>query len=153
MDKVNFDPYRARILWQSEPSLVTNVELIHGYVRFSLHEDCRKETDPKQGNAVIAVYDKNDNILWSWHIWVVNGVEDYTMKGLAADNTTLSPYQVMNMNLGATASSWTDRVKGAYRTDTTAVRMQMGRQRSSCRSTAWCRKLPWPTLCSILLTW
>lgn len=107
MDNVNFDPYRARILWQSEPSLVTNVELIHGYVRFSLHEDCRKETDPKQGNAVIAVYDKNDNILWSWHIWVVNGVEDYTMTGLAADKTALSPYQVMNMNLGATASSWT----------------------------------------------
>lgn len=106
MDNVNFDPYRARILWQSEPSLVTNVELIHGYVRFSLHEDCRKDTDPKQGNAVIAVYDKNDNILWSWHIWVVNGVEDYTMKGLAADNTTQLPYHVMNMNLGATASSW-----------------------------------------------
>lgn len=106
MDNVNFDPYRARILWQSEPSLVTNVELIHGYVRFSLHEDCRKDTDPKQGNAVIAVYDKNDNILWSWHIWVVNGVEDYTMTGLAADNTTQSLYHVMNMNLGATASSW-----------------------------------------------
>ena len=107
MDNVNFDPYRARILWQSEPSLITNAELIHGYVRFSLHEDCRKDTDPKQGNAVIAVYDKNDNILWSWHIWVVNGVEDYTMKGLAANNTTPSSYQVMNMNLGATASSWT----------------------------------------------
>lgn len=106
---INFDPQKARILWQSEPSLVTNVELIHGYVRFSLHEDCRKKTDPKQGNAVIAVYDGDDNILWSWHIWVVNGVEDYTMPGLAANNTTMTLYTVMNMNLGATASRWTGR--------------------------------------------
>lgn len=108
MDNIIFDPQKARILWQSEPSLVTNVELIHGYVRFSLHDDCRKDTDPKQGNAVIAVYDGDDNILWSWHIWVVNGVEDYTMPGLAADNTTMTSYTVMNMNLGATGSRWTD---------------------------------------------
>ena len=39
---------------QDQPYLVTFVELVHGYVRFSLHENCRSTTNPYQGNAVIA---------------------------------------------------------------------------------------------------
>lgn len=103
-----FDPQKARILWQSEPSLVTNVELIHGYVRFSLHEDCRNETNPKQGNTVIAVYDDAGNILWTWHIWVVNGVKDISYTIQNAGDSGAREIKVMNMNLGATSGEWTD---------------------------------------------
>ena len=108
-ENVNFDPQKVRILWQSESALITHAELIHGYVRFVLNEKCRDTDNPMQGNAVLAVYDKEDNILWSWHIWVVNGVEDitYTIQeaGGGSDPRTIA---VMNMNLGALKSQWTD---------------------------------------------
>ena len=108
MDNIIFEPKKVRILWQSEPSLVTNVELIHGYVRFSLHDDCRNETTtPKQGNTVIAAYDENDNILWTWHIWVVNGVNDITYNIQNQGESSYRTIKMMNMNLGATRSQWT----------------------------------------------
>lgn len=115
-----FSPHSARILWQDVPYLVTYVELVHGYVRFSLHERCR--TEGLQGNAVIAVYDESGNILWSWHIWVNSGIEDITYPSLtfydpenssqydytpnSTERKTLSNVRIMNMNLGATKASW-----------------------------------------------
>lgn len=115
-----FSPHSARILWQDVPYLVTYVELVHGYVRFSLHEKCR--TEGLQGNAVIAVYDESGNILWSWHIWVNSGIEDITYPSLtfedpenssqydytpnSTERKTLSNVRIMNMNLGATKASW-----------------------------------------------
>ena len=105
-----FSPHSARILWQDVPYLVTYVELVHGYVRFSLHEKCR--TEGLQGNAVIAVYDESGNILWSWHIWVNSGIDDIIYDNLAyvdpetSNRTSLSNVRIMNMNLGATKASW-----------------------------------------------
>ena len=107
-----FTPHSARILWQDRPYLVTFVELVHGYVRFSLHENCRNTTNPYQGNAVIAVYNEAGDILWSWHIWVNNGIKDIKYDNLSyvdpetSKNASLSGVRIMNMNLGATKASW-----------------------------------------------
>ena len=109
-----FTPHSARILWQDQPYLVTFVELVHGYVRFSLHENCRNTTNPYQGNAVIAVYNEAGDILWSWHIWVNNGIKDIKYDNLSyvdpetSKNASLSGVRIMNMNLGATKASWAD---------------------------------------------
>ena len=102
--EMSFSPHSARILWQDVPYLVTYVELIHGYIRFSLNKYCRIKkddaTDLLQGNAVIAALDEEGNILWSWHIWVNNNIKDITY------NIDTRQISVMNMNLGATESSW-----------------------------------------------
>ena len=121
---VYFEPYSAKILWQDKPYLITHVELIHGYVRFTLNDRCRDESNPLEGNAVIAVYDKDENIMWSWHIWVENDIQDITYNSLTYQNyetvsggsdhyenrnpsaTTLTDVRMMNMNLGATRASW-----------------------------------------------
>ncbi|MBR6306932.1 MAG: hypothetical protein IKR38_09210 [Bacteroidales bacterium] len=66
-------PVRAAVLWESfntstTPSvgdLVTNVTYSDGYVYFRV-------PFTNKGNAVIAVYDSSDNILWSWLIWINN---------------------------------------------------------------------------------
>ena len=97
--EMSFNPHSARILWQDVPYLVTYVELIHGYIRFSLNEKCR--TEGLQGNAVIAALDEDGNVLWSWHIWVNNGIDDIDY---IIGERNIS---VMNMNLGATKASWT----------------------------------------------
>ena len=121
---VYFEPHSAKILWQDKPYLITHVELIHGYVRFTLNDGCRDETDPMEGNAVIAVYDKDENIMWSWHIWVENDIQDITYNSLTYRNyetvsggtdhyegrnpsaDPLNNVRMMNMNLGATRASW-----------------------------------------------
>ncbi len=88
-------PTSARLLWESELGLVTQVELIYGYVRFKTPEDKNRK-----GNAVIAVYDDDDNVLWSWHIWITDPVSDQTYEN--GNNDIV----MMDRNLGAMAATW-----------------------------------------------
>ncbi len=75
----------------------------------------------KEGNALIAAYDTEDNIIWSWHIWVrdpqypdptniANADIYYTYQwdntkiySYAVDPTVerIAGYEIMNCNLGA----------------------------------------------------
>lgn len=52
-----------------------------------------------RGNALVVLKDANDVILWSWHIWVVDGLADLTFTDSARKTT------IQNMNLGATQNS------------------------------------------------
>lgn len=54
----------------------------------------------QQANAVLAVRDANENIMWSWHIWVTEHEvldDTYTVHGYGNDNTQ---YYLMQWNLG-----------------------------------------------------
>ncbi len=64
-------PYDACILWQDAPQLVTpsSVQLTNDKHNIQFTVD-RKNIC--QGNCVIAVRDQNQNIMWSWHIWVTD---------------------------------------------------------------------------------
>ena len=55
-----------------------------------------KAKEDVRGNALVVLKDANDVILWSWHIWVVDGLADLTFTGTARNTT------IQNMNLGAT---------------------------------------------------
>ena len=64
-------PYDACIVWQDAPQLVTpsSVKLssdMHG-IEFDVDRN-----NICQGNCLIAVRDKDQNIMWSWHIWVTD---------------------------------------------------------------------------------
>ncbi|MDR0437612.1 MAG: hypothetical protein LBH22_04835 [Bacteroidales bacterium] len=71
------------------------------------------------GNAVIAVCDVNENILWSWHIWKPAS----TVKHLSSS----TGYDIMNMNVGATLDI---SLSGAIINDTKSYGMlyQWGRK-------------------------
>ena len=116
-DELYFDPRSVRILWQDTDYLITHAELVHGYVRFTLNEKCK--TEGLKGNAVLAVYDKEGDIIWSWHIWVTDGLEDieYEIGGRS--------FAMMNMNLGATASACSD---GTQALSTYGLYYQWGRK-------------------------
>lgn len=67
----------AKLLWMDEPGLVTEVSLssssqtmtIAGQtVRYITFRVPKENIAP--GNAVIALYDSDGKIMWSWHIWV-----------------------------------------------------------------------------------
>lgn len=89
-------PVKAKLVWESSKGLLDNVELAHSYVRFKLADDSTK------GNAVIAVYGSDKNILWSWHIWITDTPSDVTVGG----------HTFLDRNLGATEAPKTFETSG-----------------------------------------
>ena len=70
-------PAKAELLWQDAPDLISNVQYNNSkmqlfvnpenYISFQVNA-----LTIRQGNAVIAIKDASDAILWSWHIWVTD---------------------------------------------------------------------------------
>lgn len=90
---VDINPVRAGLLWESSQGLVTHVELLYGYVRFKVKPGV-------EGNAVIAVYDSQRKVLWSWHIWILTD-ELKNVSHTIGSNTVV----LMDRNLGATSAN------------------------------------------------
>lgn len=61
----------GKLLWQDEYALITPSSISKtsdgNYLKFYVSPDAIA-----QGNAVIAALNSNDQILWSWHIWVTD---------------------------------------------------------------------------------
>ena len=76
-------------LWMTEANLVSNLSLDKdNEIHFTAAE--------REGNAVIAGYDAEGNIVWSWHIWLTDDPRLNLHKGSS------DAYQLMDRNLGAT---------------------------------------------------
>lgn len=82
-------PASAKVVWQSDKGLISNVHLQHGYIRFNVPE-------PKKGNAVIAALDADGKVVWSWHIWITDTPQVITSS---------KNYNYMDRNLGAISTS------------------------------------------------
>lgn len=87
----DIDPVSAGLIWESSYGLVQQVEFMYGYVRFRV-PDYKTRT----GNAVIGVFDKEGNILWSWHIWITGSEPQMVTVNLGS-----AEVGVMDRNLGA----------------------------------------------------
>ena len=56
---------------------------------------CFQLPDPvKPGNALVAAIDKDENILWSWHIWIPETT-------ITVDSHGMGAFKMMSRNLGA----------------------------------------------------
>ncbi|MBR2856322.1 MAG: hypothetical protein IKB85_02690 [Bacteroidales bacterium] len=86
-------------VWEGEGStldrtrpgeLIKGVCYDNGYIAFNISDI------EHGGNAVIAVKDKSDKILWSWHIWVTDRPQEHTYPNGAGI--------LMDRNLGATSA-------------------------------------------------
>lgn len=94
----------AGLAWQSKTDMITNV---------SLSEDKKTVTftAAKTGNALIALYDEDGAIIWSFHLWI-SPVEEVVYP---------NGYVVLDRNLGATA-----KTKGS--TEAWGLHYQWGRK-------------------------
>ena len=87
----------AVLVWSDGFYLFKDIKLSDDkkYLIFTIDPDYMQ-----QANAVLAVRDANDDIMWSWHIWVTEHKvldETYTVHGYSSDNTH---YNLMQCNLG-----------------------------------------------------
>ena len=94
----------VKLLWQTRIGLIKYLDLRDGYVTFYLEnavdDDDKALNRVYDGNALIGAYDANDELIWSWHIWVTS--TDPT----ASENLiTMNGQTMMNINLGASCNS------------------------------------------------
>lgn len=91
------------LLWQDAKNLVTDVSLSQD--RTALIFNIRKETI-QQGNAVVAVLDKDGVIMWSWHIWVTPYIPNLeadkynAIRDKIVTNRNNHKYTMMPFNIG-----------------------------------------------------
>ena len=84
---VEIKPSKVEIIWQDRENVITAPTLVDGQVRFYAMGN--------EGNALIAVKDEADKILWSWHIWVTDKPMEQTYVN---DKGT---YVMLDRNIGA----------------------------------------------------
>lgn len=87
-------------------ALVSNISYADGTVSFTASEH--------EGNALLAAFDSEGNIVWSWHIWLTDMPEvyDYQNNVIPQSDGKTDGYYCMDRNLGATdATLW-----GGYET-------------------------------------
>ena len=113
----DISPMSAHLLWESELGLITNVELKFGYVRFKVPKG-----RAARGNAVIAVYDEKEKILWSWHIWITESPQEVEIELGEGEHHTIT---VLDRNLGATRATCTN---GEQALETYGLYYQWGRK-------------------------
>ena len=123
----HIDPKSADILWETTPRLITQVELLFDHVRFKVAKDSNGKF--KEGNAVIAVYDENKTILWSWHIWITDKPNGFTY---TENDTTIT---IMDRNLGATFGGIP--TSAAYALESYGLYYQWGRKDPSMGPPRW----------------
>lgn len=112
----------CKLLWQDAP-VISNVSLYNDgkAIRFTV--------DPatiQQGNALIAVYDSYNSIMWSWHIWVTDNdvLTPKTVMTNYADGKLSS--QMMPFNLG-----WCDGESITFAKRECLVRITAGSENKS----------------------
>lgn len=126
-------PVSAQLVWYNTPKSaegwtakspveIESVELKEdGYVYFKTPEQF------VNGNALLAVYDAQGTILWSWNIWAV---EDYNPDATAK---TVGEFVMMDRNLGAMAGA-----EARTQTDPAQAALAIGNYYQ------WGRKDPFP---------
>ncbi len=100
-----YTPYDACIVWQDAPHLVTPSSLQFTSDKHSIQFTVERK-NICAGNCLIAVRDKDQNIMWSWHIWVTD--HDITNK-IAVTNQDGYTSNFMEVPLG-----WCDEEVRVY---------------------------------------
>lgn len=93
-NNVNCSPNNCCLVWEDEPGLITNVSL--GADNNTLIFTVPQNTI-KQGNAIVAVRDAANNIMWSWHIWVTDYVLGTDLKTVTNYNNRTFTFLPLNV--------------------------------------------------------
>ena len=79
----------AELIWEDAPQLISNLNIDGDYINFTITPEAIT-----QGNAVIAIVNPENQIMWSWHIWVTT----YTLN---QNDVVLNNTSFMAKNIGS----------------------------------------------------
>lgn len=85
---------KVALIWEDQPKLITELSMsgtTEKYITFRVTENAIH-----QGNALIAAYDSENKVAWSWHIWVTN--EDLTTINMK--NASGTTFKTLPVNIG-----------------------------------------------------
>ena len=105
-------PISAKLLWQTDASLIKHVVLADGMIYFTMNG--RVGGTLTEGNALIAGLGSDNLPVWSWHIWVTGddldaNVQTWKVHADVEGYSNLKDPQLMDRNLGAlTNLLWRD---------------------------------------------
>ena len=93
-----YNPANAIIVWQDSEDMITDVAIDSQgeNLTFTVANPIKSE-----GNAVLAVTDAYENIMWSWHIWVTVYNPYNTSETTKVTNYNNVTYYAMNNYLGS----------------------------------------------------
>ena len=113
-NNANYTPNSCTLVWQDEQNLVTNVALSSDghFLEFTVNQ-----STIRQGNAVVAVRDASNTVMWSWHIWVT----DYAP---GAGDKAITNFQGYHYTLMAVNIGWCDGLITSYAKRTVQVRFK-----------------------------
>ena len=116
-------PAKAELLWQDAPGLISNVQYNNSQMQLFVNPENYisfqvNALTIRQGNAVIAIKDAGDNVLWSWHIWVTDENIGQTIE---VTNHQSQKYKFMPVNLG-----WCDGRTNTYAERSCKVKFTAG---------------------------
>lgn len=97
-ENTNCTPASATIIWQDEQGLVETSSISLTADGHAIQFNIPQGDSFKQGNAIIAVKDASNQVMWSWHIWVT----DYEPNAQINQNTPLSDKVVQNIDPSGT---------------------------------------------------
>ena len=98
-DGSELDTKSVKLLWQSNSGVVKNTDLVDGRAMFYIASSTEDATLMTDTNAVIAACNGAGDVIWSWHIWVVNE------NPFAEVDTYSNGKTFMRNNLGAFTNS------------------------------------------------
>lgn len=111
-------PTKAELVWQDEKDLVTEIKYNKGGANGGNISFKVDKNTIRQGNAVIAIKDENDQTLWSWHIWVT---DENISNTIAVTNKENKKYNFMPVYLG-----WCDGSAMFYAERSCKIRFRSG---------------------------
>ena len=148
----------ASLVWQDANGLIANTISIiqdatdnnNNYISFYI-----PKSSIKQGNAVIAVKNSSNQIMWSWHIWVTALDVNSTQAVTSSFGGTLHTLNFMPVPLGWNSGSATVNPKaytlsvkqegsGKIANGTVTQAGQTGSASGTCTFYQWGRKDPFP---------
>ncbi|MEG2365217.1 MAG: FISUMP domain-containing protein [Alistipes sp.] len=86
----------AKLVWQTSADLIKYLKYKDGKLAFHVNGDGKGAL--VEGNALIGAYDAAGNMLWNWHLWVVDAAD-------VKEQTYANGKTFMSLNLGAAGNT------------------------------------------------
>ena len=86
--EINYKGEKIRIIsWDNSRDVIRNIKIVNDSIYLSI-----SSVPEKGGNYILALFDKNEKIIWSWHIWL------WSEK---LENIDIGKHKLLNTNLAS----------------------------------------------------